>query len=43
MPSDILGTRIDRASKGSFDVELGPVMANLVLADDIAPPAASPV
>src|SRR4029453_12083262 len=35
VPSDILGTRIYRASKESFDVELGPVMANLVLADEI--------
>ncbi len=35
VPSDILGTRIYRASQESFDVELGPVMANLVLADEI--------
>ncbi len=35
VPSDILGTRIYRASKESFDVELGPIMANLVLADEI--------
>jgi MoxR-like ATPase len=35
VPSDIIGTRIYRASKESFDVELGPVMANLVLADEI--------
>jgi MoxR-like ATPase len=35
VPSDILGTRIYRAGKESFDVELGPVMANLVLADEI--------
>ncbi len=35
VPSDILGTRIYRASKETFDVELGPVMANLVLADEI--------
>nr|WP_205808664.1 MoxR family ATPase [Micromonospora sp. HNM0581] len=35
VPSDIAGTRIYRASKESFDVELGPVMANLVLADEI--------
>ncbi len=35
VPSDILGTRIYRSSKESFDVELGPVMANLVLADEI--------
>ncbi|MFF3239028.1 AAA family ATPase [Micromonospora sp. NPDC002931] len=35
VPSDILGTRIYRSSRESFDVELGPVMANLVLADEI--------
>ena len=35
VPSDVLGTRIYRASKETFDVELGPVMANLVLADEI--------
>ncbi|WP_192767532.1 AAA family ATPase [Plantactinospora soyae] len=35
VPSDIIGTRIYRASTENFDVELGPVMANLVLADEI--------
>ncbi|MFJ6195601.1 AAA family ATPase [Micromonospora sp. NPDC092111] len=35
VPSDIVGTRIYRASKEDFDVELGPIMANLVLADEI--------
>ncbi|TAL12535.1 MAG: ATPase, partial [Frankiales bacterium] len=35
VPSDIIGTRIYRASRESFDVELGPVFANLVLADEI--------
>ncbi|MGC4805284.1 AAA family ATPase [Micromonospora sp. DT233] len=35
VPSDIVGTRIYRASSESFDVELGPIMANLVLADEI--------
>lgn len=35
VPSDIVGTRIYRASTETFDVELGPVMANLVLADEI--------
>jgi MoxR-like ATPase len=35
VPSDIVGTRIYRASQESFDVELGPVMANLLLADEI--------
>ncbi|MDG4824168.1 MoxR family ATPase [Asanoa sp. WMMD1127] len=35
VPSDIVGTRIYRPSTEGFDVELGPVMANLVLADEI--------
>jgi len=35
LPSDIVGTRIFRASSESFDVELGPVFANFVLADEI--------
>ncbi|MEV4352395.1 MoxR family ATPase [Actinoplanes sp. NPDC049596] len=35
VPSDLLGTRIYRASREAFDVELGPVMANIVLADEI--------
>lgn len=35
VPSDIIGTRIYRAAQESFDIELGPVMANLVLADEI--------
>ncbi len=35
VPSDIVGTRIYRASSESFDTELGPVMANFVLADEI--------
>ncbi len=35
VPSDIVGTRIYRASREAFDIELGPVMANLVLADEI--------
>ncbi|SIR10518.1 AAA family ATPase [Micromonospora avicenniae] len=35
VPSDIVGTRIYRASRETFDIELGPVMANLVLADEI--------
>ena len=35
VPSDIFGTRIYRAGKESFDVELGPIMANIVLADEI--------
>ncbi|MFI7451408.1 AAA family ATPase [Nonomuraea sp. NPDC049714] len=35
VPSDIVGTRIYRPSTESFDIELGPVMANLLLADEI--------
>ncbi|WP_043627493.1 AAA family ATPase [Nonomuraea candida] len=35
VPSDIVGTRIYRPSTESFDVELGPVMVNLLLADEI--------
>jgi len=35
VPGDIVGTRIWRPSSESFDVELGPVFANLVLADEI--------
>src|SRR5947208_8627398 len=35
IPSDLVGTRIYRASTESFDVELGPVFANFVLADEI--------
>ena len=35
VPSDIVGTRIYRPSKEAFDVELGPVFVNFVLADEI--------
>ncbi len=35
VPADILGTRIYRQSSERFDVELGPVVANFVLADEI--------
>src|SRR3954451_11611198 len=35
IPSDIVGTRVYRPSQERFDVELGPVFANLVLADEI--------
>ncbi len=35
MPGDITGTRVWRASTETFDVELGPVFAHLVLADEI--------
>jgi MoxR-like ATPase len=35
LPADITGTRIYRASTEEFDVELGPVFVNLLLADEI--------
>ena len=35
MPGDIVGTRVWRPSSESFDTELGPVFANMVLADEI--------
>ena len=35
VPSDIIGTRIYRASQESFDVELGPIFVNFVLADEV--------
>ena len=35
LPADIIGTRIYRSSTEAFDVELGPVFANFVLADEI--------
>jgi MoxR-like ATPase len=35
VPSDIVGTRIYRQSREAFDVEKGPIFANLVLADEI--------
>jgi MoxR-like ATPase len=35
IPSDIVGTRIYRTSTEAFDVELGPVFANVVLADEV--------
>ncbi len=35
IPSDLVGTRIYRPSTERFDVELGPVFANFVLADEI--------
>jgi MoxR-like ATPase len=35
LPADIVGTRIYRASSEQFDIELGPVFANFVLADEI--------
>ena len=35
VPADILGTRIYRQGREEFDVELGPIVANFVLADEI--------
>jgi MoxR-like ATPase len=35
VPSDIVGTRIYRPGSERFDTELGPIMANFVLADEI--------
>jgi len=35
LPADIVGTRIYRTSSERFDVELGPVFANFVLADEV--------
>ncbi len=35
LPADVVGTRIYRASSETFDVELGPVFANFLLADEI--------
>ena len=35
VPSDIVGTRIYRASEEAFDVELGPIFVNFLLADEI--------
>jgi MoxR-like ATPase len=35
VPSDLVGTRIYRTRKDGFDVELGPVFCNFLLADEI--------
>jgi MoxR-like ATPase len=35
VPADIVGTRIYRASSEHFDVELGPIFVNFLLADEI--------
>ena len=35
VPADIVGTRIYKASNESFEIELGPIFANIVLADEI--------
>src|SRR5690349_21706428 len=35
VPADLVGTRIYRPNSGDFDVELGPVFCNFLLADEI--------
>ena len=35
VPADIVGTRIYKTSTETFEIELGPVFANIVLADEI--------
>ncbi|MDS0475730.1 MoxR family ATPase [Natrinema sp. 1APR25-10V2] len=35
LPADITGTRIYRQNRGTFDLQRGPVFANLVVADEI--------
>jgi len=35
VPADLVGTRIWRPDTGRFDVELGPVFGNLLLADEV--------
>jgi MoxR-like ATPase len=35
VPADIVGTRIYKASSESFEIELGPIFANIVLTDEI--------
>lgn len=35
LPADIVGTRIWRGSTETFDIELGPLQVNMVLADEI--------
>ena len=35
VPADLVGTRVYRPSREAFDVELGPVFANVVLADEV--------
>jgi MoxR-like ATPase len=35
MPSDLVGTRVFRPHDGAFDVDLGPVFCNFLLADEI--------
>ena len=35
VPADLVGTRIYRPDKSTFDTELGPVFCNFLLADEI--------
>ncbi|MDQ3647433.1 MAG: AAA family ATPase, partial [Actinomycetota bacterium] len=35
VPADLVGTRVLRPDSGSFDIELGPVVCNFLLADEI--------
>jgi len=35
VPADLIGTRVYRPDSGRFDTELGPVMTNFLLADEI--------
>src|SRR3954463_5807019 len=35
VPSDLVGTRVYRPDTGAFDIELGPVFGNFLLADEI--------
>ena len=35
VPADLVGTRVLRPGSGTFDVELGPVVCNFLLADEI--------
>jgi MoxR-like ATPase len=35
IPSDIVGTRVYRQTREEFDIEPGPILANIVLADEI--------
>jgi MoxR-like ATPase len=35
VPADLVGTRIYKPDSGSFDIELGPVFGNFLLADEI--------
>ena len=35
VPADLVGTRIYRPNSGDFDIELGPVFCNVLLADEI--------